>query len=106
MTLPDVLLLPLYLLALLVPAVGVVLTRAALRSPRISALTFMAGFVDAVGVLIITYLLAVANSALEYPLPREVGQVVLRGVIIALGILSVYFFWLYKTGRFRDGQTS
>lgn len=103
MSVPDLLLLPLYLLALLVPVVGVVLTRAALRTPRIGALTFAALFVDAVGVLIITYLLAVANSAAGFIFPREIGQVVLRAVIIALGLISVYFLKLYRGGGFRDG---
>lgn len=99
---PDVLLLPLYALAFLVPAVGVVLTRAAYQSPRINALTFMAAFVDAVAVLIPTYLIAVLNAALGYPLPREFGQLVFRAVIIALGLICVYFLRLYQSGRFRD----
>lgn len=103
MTLPDALLLPLYLLAFLIPGVGWILTRAALHSPRINALTFMAAFVDAVAVLIPTYLLAVANSAFGYPFPREFGQIVLRAVIIALGLICLYFLRLYWTGRFRDG---
>lgn len=102
MTLPDVLLLPLYLLALLVPVVGFILSRAALQPPRIRALTFMALFVDAIGILIVTYLFAVANAAAAFPLPREIGQVVIRAVLIALGLLSVYFLRLYRTGRFRD----
>ena len=104
MSLPDVLLLPLYALALLVPAVGVVLTRAAWQRPRIAALTFMAAFVDSVGVLIVTYLVAVANSAAGFVFPREVGQVVLRLVIISLGLVSVWFFHLYRNGRFQDGE--
>lgn len=104
MTLPDLLLLPLYLLALLVPIVGAILTRAALRKPRINFLTFAAVFVDVVGVLILTYLIAVGNAALAYPLPREFGQIVFRGVLIALGLACVYFFRLYRSGRFADGQ--
>jgi hypothetical protein len=104
MSLADVLLLPLYLLALLVPAVGFVLSRAALQPPRINALTFTAGFVDAVGILIVAYVLAVGNATLAYPVPREAAQIVLRGVILTLGLLSVYFFRLYRTGRFRDGE--
>lgn len=102
MTLPDVLLLPLYLLALLVPAVGVVLTVNAVRRPRINALTFAAIFVDAVGVLILTYLFAVANAAAEFPFPREIGQIVFRGVLIVLGLVCVWFFRLYRSGGFRD----
>ena len=104
MTFADVLLLPLYLLALLVPVVGFILTRAAWLQPRINALTWAALFVDVVGVLILVYLIAVVNASLGFPLPKEIGQVVLRGVLIALGLLCVYFFVLYRTGRFRDGQ--
>lgn len=103
MTLPDLMLLPLYLLALLVPIVGWVLTGAARKQPRISFLTFTAGFVDVVGVLILTYLFAVFNKALGSPLPPETAQVALRGVLIGLGLSCVWFFWLYRTGRFRDG---
>lgn len=99
---PDVLLTPLYLLMFLVPVVGVILTRAAVRKPLIPALSFMAAFVDAVAVLIPTYLFAVANAALGYVLPREIGQWVLRLVIIALGLISLYFLYIYRTGRFRD----
>ena len=103
MTLADVFLLPLYLLALLVPIMGWTLTRAALLQPRINFLTFTAGFVDVVGVLILTYLLAVANKALNFPLPVETAQVIFRGVLIALGLSCVWFFRLYRTGRFADG---
>lgn len=105
MNLADVLLLPLYALAFLVPAVGFVLTRAAFQSPRINALTFMAAFVDAVGVLIPTYLIAVLNATLGYPLPRDIGQLVFRVVIISLGLICVYFLRLYRAGRFRDGDS-
>ena len=65
----------------------------------------MAAFVDVVGAMIVIYVGAVANSALEYPVPRETAQVALRGVIIGLGLVCVYFFRLYRSGRFRDGAT-
>jgi hypothetical protein len=104
MTLPDLLLLPLYLLALLVPIVGVILTRAAVQQPRINFLTFTAGFVDTIAAVIVTYLFAVIDKALNYPLPLESAQIVFRVVLIALGLSCVWFFWLYRTGRFADGS--
>ncbi len=103
MNLADLLLLPLYLLALLVPVVGIVLTQGAVQQPRISFLTFTAGFVDTIGAVILTYLFAIINKTLNYPLPLETAQVIFRGVLVALGLLCVYFWRLYRSGRFGDG---
>lgn len=100
MTLADFLLLPLYLLVFLVPVAGWVLTKNALRHPRIDALTFAAAFVDAVAVLIVTYLLAVINNFAGSPIPPDFGRIILRLVIVALGLISLFFLQMYRSGRF------
>lgn len=102
MTLPDLLLMPLYLLAFLVPGVWLVMWRAARRKPRINALTWTARFVGVVALVIVSYVLAVGNAFLSYLVPREIAQIEFRGVIVALGLLALHFFRLYRSGRFAD----
>lgn len=99
----DLLLVPLYLLAFLVPGVWFLLWRAGRGKPRINALSWTTRFVGVVSFVIVIYVLAVGNAGAGYPVAREWAQIALRGVVLALGFLAVWFAWLYRTGRFNDG---
>jgi hypothetical protein len=59
----------------------------------------------AVGVAIATtvYLLLVFNTQAGFPWwDNETGRTVVRLIIAFLGILPLYWLWLFATGRFRD----
>jgi hypothetical protein len=84
--------------------VAVILIRAALHRPRIRALTVMATITTIIAVALTAYVLAVVNAGSGYVLPREIAQIVIRGVFVTLALFPVWFLWLYRTGRFHDGS--
>lgn len=79
-----------------------VLIWGALQRPRITALTMMAMFSLLLSVTISVYVLLVINAAIGFVVPKEAGQVILRGLFIAFISLQVFFLWAYATRRFRD----
>lgn len=84
--------------------VGVVMFRAAKIRPAIWALTLFTGLTVTIAVVVIVYVLAVANSLLGFPVPLDAAKVILRLVFIPLAAFPYFFAWVYLTGRFRDGQ--
>ena len=96
--LQQFLLVPLYPMA-------VILVIAALRRPHIWALTIMALATTAIALGISAYQFAVANAAAGYPVPQDISRTILRLAFIAIEILPLLFFWVYRTGRFRDGAS-
>lgn len=84
--------------------VALVLARAAWQRPRIMALTVSAVSAVLIAAGLTVYVLAVANASWDYPVPRETAQVGLRLVLMGLALFPVWFLWLYRTGRFRDGD--
>jgi hypothetical protein len=104
MTLSDVLLnLSAALLVLDIP-VAFILTRAAIRKPHIWALSLFAVASIGIAILIVSYIAAATNALLGYPVPRELSQLGFRFAALVLGIFPPAFLWVYRTGRFRDGD--
>lgn len=83
--------------------VAVILVRAAIRRPRIRALTVMATLTTIIAVALSVYVLAVVNAGGGYLVPREWAQVATRIVFVLLALFPLWFLWLYRTGRFSDG---
>lgn len=102
MTLEGVLFVVIAGLLMLNWPVAAILIRAAHRRPRIRALTVMATITTLIAVALTAYVFAVINAGTGYVLPREVAQVVIRAVFLALALFPLWFLWLYRTGRFRD----
>lgn len=102
MTLEGVLFAVIAALLLLNWPVAVILIRAAMRRPRIRALTVMATLTTIIAVSLTAYVLAVVNASVSY-LPREAMQVIFRLLFLLLALFPLWFLWLYRTGRFRDG---
>ena len=103
MTLEGTLFVTIAALLLLNWPVAVILSRAAFRRPRIRALTVMATLTTIIAIALTAYVLAVVNAGTGYLLPREIAQVVIRGVFLTLALFPLWFLWLYRTGRFSDG---
>lgn len=82
-----------------------ILVMAALKRPHIWALTIMAMTTVAITVGISAYQFAVANAAAGYPVSQDVARTILRLSLILIEALPLVFFWVYKTGRFRDGAS-
>jgi hypothetical protein len=103
-TLEGVLFLAIAGLLLLNWPVAFVLTRAAMQKPYIGALWVMAVASTLIAVGISAYVFAVVNAEGGYIIPREVAQAIFRFVLLGLALFPLWFFWLYKTGRFGDGH--
>lgn len=84
--------------------VAVILIRAARKRPRIRALTVMAILTTLIATALSAYVFTVVNAGAGYALPREVAQIITRGVFVGLALFPLWFLWLYRTGRFRDGE--
>ena len=84
--------------------VALFLTYQSRKRPRIMALTVMAVAALLIAVGITVYVWAVVNAGLDYPVPRETAQVLLRAVLAGLALFPLWFLRLYRTGRFRDGH--
>ena len=103
MTLEGVLFCLIAGLLLLNWAVAWILIRAARKRPRIRALNVMAVLTTIIATSLTAYIWAVANAGAGYVLPKEIAQIVFRLVFVSLGVFPLWFLWLYRTGRFRDG---
>lgn len=86
--------------------VALILVRAAARRPGIRALTVMATLTTIIAFALTAYVIAVVNAGQGYLFPREVAQITIRVVFLALALFPLWFLWLYRTGRFRDGEPS
>lgn len=84
--------------------VSLILIRAAWKRPHIWALTVMAISSTLVTLGLATYVWAVANAAVGFPVSQEATRVILRTVLIGLSLFPYLFLWVYITGRFTDGE--
>lgn len=103
MTLADFLLVVSVGLLILDVPVAWILVRAAWKKPHIWALTLMAIVSVGIAILVLVYLLAVANTAAGYPIPKEAAQVGFRLAALVMALFPPLFLFVYRTGRFRDG---
>ena len=103
MTLEGVLFLAISCLLMLNWPVAYILSRAAIKKPYIKALWVMAVASILIAIGLTAYVLAVVNAELSYVVHQEVARVIFRLVLLGLAIFPLWFFWLYRTGRFNDG---
>jgi len=106
MSLPDVLLNAAAALIFLDVPVAIILVRAALRKPHITALTLMAVASWGIAILISAYVFAALNAVAGYPVPKETAQIGFRLAAVVLAIFPPLFLLAYLRGWFRDGQKS
>jgi hypothetical protein len=95
------------LLVISVPAdwlVFAVLLREARHRPHIMALSLMTLSTGLIALGLTAYLFAVVNANYGYLLPKETAQVTLRLTFVGFALFPFLFLWLYRTGRFRDGD--
>lgn len=104
MTVPDFLFGVLACLTIGYIPLARVLTQAAREKPSIWALTLFALLASIIAAVIVSYIAAVANSAAGYPVPQDIAKSVLRLLLVPLAAFPYLFFWVLKTGRFRDGR--
>lgn len=103
MSLPDILLnLSAFSLVWILP-IAVLLTRVAMQRPHYWALTLFALLTVGIALLEAAYIAAATNAFLGYPIPKEVAQVGFRLSALVVAMFPPIFWWVYKTGRFRDG---
>lgn len=81
-----------------------ILTRGAIKRPRVRALSAMAILTGLIATALTAYVIAVVNAGANYAVPKEVGQVILRAALLGVQLFPLWFLWLYRTGRFRDGD--
>jgi hypothetical protein len=82
--------------------VTIILIRAALRA-HVSALRERALLALGISVTTTLFLAAVLNTETGFPLWDDVtGHIIVRLVVAVLGVLPLYWLWLYATKRFRD----
>ncbi len=81
-----------------------VLLRETVRRPYIAALTLMTLSTGLIALGLTAYLFAVLNAQFGYLLPKETAQVTLRLTFVGFALFPFLFLWLYRTGRFRDGD--
>lgn len=79
-----------------------ILVAAAIEKPRIRFLSFVSGFTLVIAIVLTTYVAAILNAAVGYPVPRELAVFLLRMIVFALALIPLWFLFLYVTGRFRD----
>jgi hypothetical protein len=104
MTLEGGLFVAIAVIVVLLWGISYLLVREALQGPRITALTVMAVLVPLITIGLTDYVISVINAAWGYPIPKETAQVVFRLVLLGIGLWAVWFWFLYRTDRFRDGQ--
>ena len=81
-----------------------ILLREARQRPFIRALSLMTLISGLISLGLTAYVLAVLNAGFGYPLPKELGQTGLRTALAGFAVFPYLFLWLYRTGRFRDGD--
>ena len=104
MTIEGVLFAVIAVLLLLDWPVAAILIRAALRKPRIRALTVMATLTTIIAIALTAYVLAVVNAGIGFGVPKEAMQVIFRLLFLLLALFPLWFLWLYRTGRFHDQE--
>lgn len=103
MTLSDLLLgASIFSLAWIIPIV-VLLIREARKKPHIWALTLFTYVCACIAALVVSYVAAASNAAAGSPIPPDALRVLFRAVALILGLFPPLFWWVYRTGRFRDG---
>jgi hypothetical protein len=104
MSLPDVLLgFSVVSLFWIVP-IAILLAAAALQRPHIWSLTLMALLAIGIGLLEIAYIVAAVDAVLGYPIAKDLTQVGFRLAAIVIAVFPPLFWYVYITGRFRDGS--
>ena len=82
---------------------GILVTES-VKKPYVAALSLMTFLAGLIALGLTAYVLAVFNSSLGYILPKEIGQIGLRTALAGFAVFPYLFLWLYRTGRFRDGD--
>ncbi len=103
MTLEGVLFWAVGAVTLMLWGISYVLVTATLRGPRITALTVMAVLVPLITLGLTAFVLSVINASIGYPVPKEAAQVIFRLLLLGIGGWAIWFWFLYRTDRFRDG---
>jgi hypothetical protein len=103
MTLEGVLFVAVGVVTAMLWGISYVLVTATLRGPRITALTVMAVLVPLITLGLTDYIVAVLNAAAGYPIAKEAAQVIFRLILLGIGGWAIWFWFLYRTDRFRDG---
>lgn len=77
-----------------------VLVNAVRKGPRIGALTERAAIGVLLGVFVTIYGVAAYNSDAAFIfLPQDVVRILVRGLVLVLGLIPVYWVYLYLTGK-------
>lgn len=84
--------------------VAFILTRAALRKPRIRFLTMTAALSDLIAIIVGLYVLAVLNARADYIVSVELARVILRSTLLVLAAFPIYWLRVYYTRGFRDEE--
>lgn len=80
------------------------LLRRVLGKENIWALTLFTYVIVSIGMLVLVYVWAVANAAAGFVLSQDDTKTVLRIAFFPVAAFPYLFAWVYRTGRFRDGQ--
>lgn len=86
------------------PLIAFILVRAALRKPRISALSLFAYTVVAILVIVLVYIWAVVNYFTGSPVQPEWARVILRLAFLPLQLVPWIFLYAYRTGKFGEPE--
>ena len=81
--------------------ISFVLIREARQKPSIPALNVMAVIIPLITIVLTDSIASVVNASLGFPVPKEVARFVFLIVLLGIGGWAVWFYWLYRTGRFR-----
>jgi len=83
--------------------VAIILVQAARRSPSVRALRERALLAVGLAVTTSLFLVTVFNAELGRPLwSDETGRVLVRLLVAAIGLLPLYWLWLFVSKGFRD----
>jgi hypothetical protein len=83
--------------------IAALLCHAAWKRPRYWSLTLLALLTVGISLLELAYVFAATNALLGYPVPQEVAQLTFRIAAFVVALFPPLFWWVYATGRFRDG---
>jgi len=104
MTIEGVLFVAIGVITVMLWGISYVLIRATLMGPRITALTVMAVLVPLITIGLSAFMLSVFNASAGFPIPKEAAQVVFRLILLGIGLWAIWFWFLYRTDRFKDGD--
>lgn len=84
--------------------VAIMLIRLARIRPTIRALTERAVLALVIAVATTTYVLVAVNTEIGFAMfDFEIGKVILRLLILAIGLFPLWWLWSYYKGRFHGG---